>query len=140
MRKKAAIVLIAVCAISVISNIVLLVRLYDVKTKSVYEEELTVSIVSAQRQAQDYLQNPSAMAYQYLVGDLCVIQRMASSLQSRDYDAVRRLYDLCVTRPAFIQEHMDDLIEILNIMEGSYTHPDISNRIDRLRNEAENGG
>ena len=40
----------------------------------------------------------------------------------------------------FIQEHMDDLIEILNIMEGSYTHPDISNRIDRLRNEAENGG
>ena len=73
MRKKAAIVLIAVCAISVIANIVLLVRLHDVKTKSVYEEELTVSIVSAQRQAQDYLQNPSAMAYQYLVGDLCVI-------------------------------------------------------------------
>ena len=47
MRKKAAIVLIAVCAISVIANIVLLVRLHDVKTKSVYEEELTVSIVSA---------------------------------------------------------------------------------------------
>ena len=140
MRKKAAIVWMAVGAISVIANIFLLVRLHDVKTKAVYEEVLTASIVSARSQAQDYLQDPSDMTYRYLVGDLCVIQRMASSLESRDEDAVRRLYNLCVTHPAFIQGRVDDLIEILNIMEGSYTHPDISNRIDRLRNEAENGG
>lgn len=138
MRKKAAIVLTAVLAVSVIANVVLLVRLNHVKTTSVYEEVMTASVVEARSQAQDYARNPSDMAYSYLVGELCVMQEMASYLQSRDYDAVHRLYSLCVTRPAFIQEHMEDLIEILNVMEESYTHPNIVNLIDRLHNQAEN--
>lgn len=33
---------------------------------------------------------------------------------------------------------MEDLIEILNVMEESYTHPNIVNLIDRLHNQAEN--
>lgn len=79
------------------------------------------------------------MTYRYLIGELYVIRLMTSAMESRDYEAVREMYNLSVAYPTAMQAHMDKVTEILNLMEEDYDHPNLGNLIYRLRNEIEIG-
>ncbi len=139
MKRKAFFVVAAVCGISLLLNIGLLVHLHEVKTKQIYEEMLAGSITRAQNLAVDYQLAGSEMTYRYLIGELYVIRLMTSAMESRDYEAVREMYNLSVAYPTAMQAHMDKVTEILNLMEEDYDHPNLGNLIYRLRNEIEIG-
>lgn len=137
MKRKGFVVLAVICMVSVVCSIGLLIRLHEVKTKRVYQEILAVSLADARQQAEEYRQAGSDMAYRYLLGDLCVIRDMTARLEAPDSDGIREFYHLAVANPSFLQTRMDEVQAILQTMEEAYNHPNLSNLIHRLRNEAE---